>query len=252
MAKKKIVDFHRSPEAQIFKLRVSLPETKPEVWRRILVPGLFTLEALHSVIQLTMGWQMKHLYDFKIGRDRYSDPDDFDDHPVKLPAATLASALRDQSSFTYTYDFGDDWRHQIEVEEILLRDEAFNYPICIGGENACPPEDCHGFHGYMQLLLKKRQKRAEAKDLIPQLLWHLNELLESPWEPLQTFGRTLKSWIEPTVRMWRFSKNNGITEGFHTKMEMISRRAFGFRNFRNYRLRVIALCGWDEVFAIRN
>lgn len=104
----------------------------------------------------------------------------------------------------------------------------------------------------MQLLLKKHQKRVEAKDLIPQLLWHLNELLESPWQPLKTFGQTLKSWLEPIVRMWRFTKNNGITEGFHTKMEMISRRAYGFRNFKNYRLRVIALCGWDGVFAIRN
>ena len=72
----------------------------------------------------------------------------------------------------------------------------------------------------MQLLLKKRQKRIEAKELIPQLLWHLNELLESPWEPLKTFGKTLKSWLEPIVRMWRFTKNNGITEGFHTKMEI--------------------------------
>ncbi len=103
----------------------------------------------------------------------------------------------------------------------------------------------------MQLLLKKHQKRVEAKDLIPQLLWHMNELLESPWAPLKTFGETLKSWIEPIVRMWRFTKNNGITEGFHTKMEMISRRAYGFKNFKNYRLRVIALCGWDGVFAIR-
>jgi transposase len=103
----------------------------------------------------------------------------------------------------------------------------------------------------MQLLLKKHQKRTEAKDLIPQLLWHMNEMLQSPWEPLKTFGQTLKSWLEPIVRMWRFTKNNGITEGFHTKMEMISRRAFGFRNFKNYRLRVIALCGWDGVFAIR-
>ncbi len=103
----------------------------------------------------------------------------------------------------------------------------------------------------MQLLLKKHQKRVEAKDLIPQLLWHMNECLQSPWEAMQTFGRTLKSWLEPIVRMWRFTKNNGITEGLHTKMEMISRRAFGFRNFKNYRLRVIALCGWDGVFAIR-
>lgn len=104
----------------------------------------------------------------------------------------------------------------------------------------------------MQLLLKKHQKKEEVKDLIPQILWHMNELLQSPWQPLKTFGETLRSWLEPIVRMWRFTKNNGITEGFHTKMEMISRRAYGFRNFKNYRLRVIALCGWDGVFAIRN
>ena len=104
----------------------------------------------------------------------------------------------------------------------------------------------------MQLLLKKHLKRVEAKALIPQLLWHMNELLESPWEPLKTFGQTLQSWLEPIVRMWRFTKTNGITEGLHTKMEMISRRAFGFRNFGNYRLRVIALCGWDGVFTLRN
>ena len=55
-------------------------------------------------------------------------------------------------------------------------------------------------------------------------------------------GQTLESWQEEIVRMWRFSRNNGITEGFHTKMEMISRRAFGFKNFDNYRLRVRACC----------
>jgi transposase len=43
--------------------------------------------------------------------------------------------------------------------------------------------------------------------------------------------------------MWRFTKTNSITEGLHNKMELISRRAFGFRNFKNYRLRVKALCG---------
>jgi transposase len=120
-------------------------------------------------------------------------------------------------------------------------------------------KECAGFESLyrfkqdlMRLLLKKHQKRVEAKALIPQLLWHMNELLMSPWEPLKTFGHTLQSWIEPIVRMWRFTKTNGITEGLHTKMEMISRRAFGFRNFKNYRLRVIALCGWDGVFTIRN
>ncbi|MGB0992354.1 MAG: transposase, partial [Akkermansiaceae bacterium] len=48
---------------------------------------------------------------------------------------------------------------------------------------------------------------------------------------------------EAIVCMWRFSKSNGITEGFHRKMKLIQRRAYGFKNFENYRLRVIAECG---------
>jgi transposase len=56
-------------------------------------------------------------------------------------------------------------------------------------------------------------------------------------------GETLYCWRNEIAAMWRFTKNNGITEGFHTKMEMISRQAFGFRNFDNYRKRVKVLCG---------
>lgn len=104
----------------------------------------------------------------------------------------------------------------------------------------------------MRILLKKRLNQHDVKVLTPAFLWHLNECLQSPWESLKTFGKTLQSWMEPIVRMWRFTKTNGITEGLHNKMEMISRRAFGFRNFKNYRLRVIALCGWDGVFTVRN
>ena len=76
--------------------------------------------------------------------------------------------------------------------------------------------------GLIEILLKKHLNQAKVKDLIPQFLWHLNELLESPLPALRTFGETLRSWQEPIVRMWRFTKNNGITEGLHTKMEMIS------------------------------
>lgn len=104
----------------------------------------------------------------------------------------------------------------------------------------------------VELLLKKQQSKDSVRDLIPQLLWHLEECLKSPWETLQTLGRTLKSWVEPIARMWRFTKTNGITEGLHNKMEVISRRAYGFRNFQNYRLRVIALCGWNGVFTLRS
>ena len=153
MTKKK-VDFTRKPQDQIFRLHIALEGaggTEPLVWRRVLVPGLFTLEALHSVIQLVMGWQMKHLYDFRIGNERFAEPDESDEKPVRGLATSLASAIREHKSFHYNYDFGDDWSHLISVEEIMAKDEGFNYPICVGGENACPPEDCGGPHGYVEL-----------------------------------------------------------------------------------------------------
>jgi transposase len=91
-------------------------------------------------------------------------------------------------------------------------------------------------------LLLKNLNRERAKRMLPQFLELIEQFKRSPAYAL---ARTLESWLEPIVRMWRFSKSNGITEGFHTKMEMISRRAYGFRNFENYRMRVIALCGWN-------
>ena len=83
---------------------------------------------------------------------------------------------------------------------------------------------------------------ASCRYRIRLFLGYLQQLKESPFASLVSLGQTLESWQEEIVRMWRFSRNNGITEGFHTKMEMITRRAFGFKNFDNYRLRVRACC----------
>ena len=55
-------------------------------------------------------------------------------------------------------------------------------------------------------------------------------------------GQTLSAWSEELVAMWRFTRSNGITKGFHNKMELIHQQAYGFRNFQNYRLRVKVLC----------
>ena len=93
-----------------------------------------------------------------------------------------------------------------------------------------------------QLLLVKRQTKNQCRKLLPFYLKYVQELKESAFESFRTLGKTLDSWSEEIVRMWRFTKSNGITEGFHNKMELIKRRAYGFRNFENYRLRVRALC----------
>ena len=94
----------------------------------------------------------------------------------------------------------------------------------------------------VELLLLKTLLPKHARKYAKQLLSLLAQFALSPARAL---AKTLKSWIESIVRMWRFTKSNGITEGFHNKMEMISRRAFGFRNFENYRMRVLAQCGWN-------
>lgn len=94
----------------------------------------------------------------------------------------------------------------------------------------------------IRLMLIKRRTKKQCVRLIPVFLDYIERLKNAVFEPMVTLGKTLDSWKEEVVRMWRFTKTNSITEGFHNKMEMISRRAFGFRNFENYRLRVKALC----------
>ena len=93
-------------------------------------------------------------------------------------------------------------------------------------------------------LLRMKTCNAQTcrQKLIPLFLDFLHQLQTCGLQTLEQLARTLGSWREEIVRMWRFTKNNGMTEGFHNKMEMIKRRAFGFRNFENYRLRVRALC----------
>jgi len=92
------------------------------------------------------------------------------------------------------------------------------------------------------LLKNKHQTARKCKQLIPEFLDMITQLKKSIFEPLVRLGKTLYKWREEIARMWRFTKSNGITEGFHRKMKLIQRRAYGFRNFENYRLRVKVLC----------
>lgn len=96
----------------------------------------------------------------------------------------------------------------------------------------------------MRFLLLKTLNAKRAKKMLPRFLALIQQFAQSPAKIL---AATLTAWLEPIVGMWCFSKSNGITEGFHTKMEMLSRRAYGFRSFENYRMRVLAQCGWNGV-----
>jgi len=93
-----------------------------------------------------------------------------------------------------------------------------------------------------ELLMKKTMPARRCKRVIPVFLEMVTALKQSPFKRLVTLGKTFYQWREEIARMWRFTKSNGITEGFHRKMKLIQRRAYGLRNFENYRLRVRVLC----------
>jgi transposase len=95
----------------------------------------------------------------------------------------------------------------------------------------------------LRILRMKGCNQRSCRNIIPEFLYIIEELRKANFQHLQKLGETLNNWKEEIARMFRFSKTNGITEGLHNKMEMLSRRAFGFRNFENYRLRVRVLCG---------
>jgi hypothetical protein len=72
-----------------------------------------------------------------------------DERAIKL---SKMIGSQEKAKFSYTYDFGDSWEHEILVEKILPATENTTYPVCVTGKNACPPEDCGGLWGYAELL----------------------------------------------------------------------------------------------------
>ncbi len=141
----------------IYRIKVTLKDTEPVIWRRILVPSNVTLHRLHLILQEAMGWTNSHLYRFEIDTKEYgeSDPDnDFNELDfIDSKRAKLGQVITAKgNTFVYEYDFGDGWTHDLVVEDILQPVAGTMYPICVDGERACPPEDCGGPHGYSRLL----------------------------------------------------------------------------------------------------
>jgi hypothetical protein len=137
----------------IYQLKITLNEVKPPVWRRVLVPDC-TLVDLHEVIQVVMGWQNYHLYEFEVGGRRYTDPRGMDELDMedasKVRLGKVATKVK--AKLRYIYDFGDYWKHEILVEKVLPREAKKAYPACIDGKRSCPPEDVGGPWGYMEFM----------------------------------------------------------------------------------------------------
>ncbi|MEJ7825952.1 MAG: plasmid pRiA4b ORF-3 family protein [Solirubrobacteraceae bacterium] len=170
------------PGDAVMQLKISLiGVTKPPVWRRLLVPADIRLDRLHELIQTAMGWCDCHMHVFSVAGVEYGLPDpelDFrDERKTTLDRVLGATGER----MRYTYDFGDDWEHEIVVEKLLSAEAGVRYPTCIAGRSRCPPEDCGGAWGYRRL----RETLADPRD-------------EEHTEMLEWLGLTAALEFDPT------------------------------------------------------
>ena len=138
--------------APVYQLKVGLRGAKPPIWRRLEVPADISLARLHTVIQVAFGWDDGHMHAFETPYGSFGVADAELGHCAEAPVTLEQVAPAVNSRLCYTYDFGDDWEHDIVVEKVLDRGDAVLYPRCTGGRRAAPPDDCGGVWGYAELV----------------------------------------------------------------------------------------------------
>jgi hypothetical protein len=176
-----------SSEQEVLQLRAVLRGISPLIWRRLLVRGDTSVARLHQILQVAFGWQDMHLHRFEIrGREYGVDQEGgvvFDTDAHKAPIGQLK--LRRLERFTYEYDFGDLWVHDLRIEATLPLDLKPVYPVCIAGQRAAPPEDCGGPHAFMATrfeytVIGESSSRHEFEEL-------LDEVEDEEWEILRYY-----------------------------------------------------------------
>ena len=160
----------------IARLRVEVDDTEPKVVRHIEVPLSIRLDDLHFVLQVAIGWQNCHPFEFRSGEAVWGlvDKDDPDSSPLAAETATLADLMARGPTFQYGYVYGDDWQHTVSVEDTEVADADVRYPRLVNAEGACPPADI-GPDGYEEYL----RARADPEHLHHEGLWELDDAANS-------------------------------------------------------------------------
>ena len=164
-----------------YVLRITLVGSSPRVWREIALPSTIKLTSLAHVIVLAMGWEESHLSMFKKWKKEYHvymEGADVYDYPIEDASKfALCDLLGAGEEMTFTYDFGDSWRHTVKVLDCqeYEKDEK-QYIRLLDGKNACPPNDVGGISGYKEML------NAIKEDSDSDEAWEYYMWLGSKWD----------------------------------------------------------------------
>jgi len=150
--------------SDIYTIRVAIRDISPLIWRSFTIDGETSFAELHDILQIIMGWDNSHLFQFRFGKIRIAVESEDDPLPFEASDAFVLTLNKLNTkvgdTFKYIYDFGDDWLHELEV---LSKEEgSINYPVCIAGERNCPPENIGGIPGYLSLLEALKKPRSKA------------------------------------------------------------------------------------------
>jgi Plasmid pRiA4b ORF-3-like protein len=162
---------------------IALDEVRAPVRRRVEVQLAVRLDQLHRIIQVVMGWENHHLYEF---RDGAMSPMVFpivigtSPETTKTPLAGILARSRNKS-FKYAYDIGDDWWHAIKAKAIADTGPEATYPWFLSAQGRRSPEDVVGTCGsapYLEAMVAdpKHERAAEMVterrlDSIPTPTW---------------------------------------------------------------------------------
>lgn len=141
------------------QLKIAIKNSKPPIWRRVMVPTGITFSQLSMILNEVMGWSGYHLFEFEFYHRELRIAENADEFEIGygpfdyIEASTtyIREFMEEEEWFTYTYDFGDHWKHRVTIEKIVT-DYPFIYPMVLKYKGDCPIEDCGGIEGYYECL----------------------------------------------------------------------------------------------------
>ncbi|MCI0621784.1 MAG: plasmid pRiA4b ORF-3 family protein [Acidobacteria bacterium] len=185
---------------RLFQFKVTLRGISPPIWRQIQVWEDYTLAQLHRVLQVVMGWENYHLYEFRIGGKPYGPPDpEFGRKIIDAKRTRMRAVLPSVGiHFEYVYDLGDYWQHDLFLEGSPQPASDLTYPRCVAGERNCPPEDVGGPRGYEDYLQAMADPSHEQHE--EMMAWRC------PFDP-EAFSVEDVNW--KLARMFRNTRKRG-------------------------------------------
>lgn len=208
----------------IYQFKVNLKHMQPPVWRRLQVDSDMTFHDFHHVLQAAFDWGDDHLHSFSM-RKRNGRTVEVEIEPIDEDFGLFSFRdtrdefeenlsdwfLTEKDRAIYTYDFGDNWEHEIVLEKIVEQEEGVQYPRCLKAMRLAPAEDSSWIEEeWPQEEMDWRELTAEVNEALEDVIQDVNE--RTIWDEEQFDWKTLieKAKMLNAMKPWEVLDDNQI------------------------------------------